>query len=61
MAKEINYSHKINPTDKPSYCKGCGAKIYWIKTDKGKNMPVDPDGVPHFATCPKVVQFRKVK
>ena len=24
-----------------SNCKGCGAAIIWIKTVKGKNMPVD--------------------
>lgn len=40
-------------------CKGCGAKIYWIKTKRGKNMPIDPDGEPHHATCPKVEDFRK--
>lgn len=22
-------------------CKGCGAEIKWIKTAKGKNMPID--------------------
>ena len=24
-----------------SNCKGCGASIIWIKTKKGKNMPID--------------------
>lgn len=24
-----------------SNCKGCGAEIIWIKTEKGKNMPID--------------------
>jgi hypothetical protein len=28
-----------------AFCKGCGQKIDWWKTEAGKNMPVDPD--PH--------------
>lgn len=29
-------------------CKGagCGARIRWVKTPQGKNMPVDVDGTP---------------
>ena len=27
--------------DNMSNCKGCGAAIIWIKTEKGKNMPID--------------------
>lgn len=23
-------------------CRACGARILWLKTTKGKNMPVDP-------------------
>jgi len=56
-----------------SPCKGCGAEIGWIKTPKGRNMPVNPkkvpfmmaDGtlrwgyVPHWATCPKAQDFKK--
>ncbi len=26
-----------------SECKGCGAEIKWIRTSKGKSMPVDPE------------------
>jgi len=26
-------------------CKGCGAKIKWIRTIGGKKMPVDPEAV----------------
>lgn len=29
----------------PSYCKGCAAEIAWVKTRKGKNMPVDVEPV----------------
>lgn len=28
-----------------STCRSCGAKIKWIKTAAGKNMPVDPEPV----------------
>jgi len=43
----------------PTVCKGCGAKIYWIVTKNKKPMPIDPDGEPHHATCPKVDDFRR--
>ena len=26
-------------------CRGCGAEIIFIKTEKGKSMPVDPEAV----------------
>ena len=48
------------PTGTPkAQCRGCGALIYWIKTKKGKNMPVDADGQPHWATCEKADTFRR--
>ena len=25
----------------PSKCRSCGAKIMWVETKKGKNMPID--------------------
>jgi len=25
----------------PSTCRSCGAKIMWVETKKGKNMPID--------------------
>ena len=52
-------------------CQGCGADIVWLKTNKGKNMPVDASSyngeklyehgkhVPHWSTCPKADKFRK--
>ncbi len=57
MSREINYKDKID-INKPAICKGCGAKIYWIKTDNLRKMPIDPDGIPHFATCPNAAKFR---
>lgn len=44
-----------------SHCKGCGAEIWWIKTKKGKNMPVTNKALPHHIDCPKAEQFRKKK
>lgn len=58
---------------KESKCKGCGQPIVWVKTSKGKNMPVDPEEVTiitmggvtykgrivHWVTCPESDQFKK--
>ena len=54
-------------------CRSCGKGIHWIKTEKGKPMPCDPQVVtvvtdsgkvikgriPHWATCPQADQHRK--
>ena len=56
MKREIKFV--IPPGTDPSRCRGCQAQIFWIKTEAGKNMPLDPDGIPHWATCPKADQFR---
>ncbi len=59
----------------PATCRGCGAAIYWIRTRRGKLMPVDTrgagglepmrdrdgHGVSHFATCPKADHYRMKK
>ncbi len=31
-----------NSAEQFSQCKKCGARIMWIRTKAGKNMPVDP-------------------
>lgn len=55
-------------------CKGCGKEIEWIRTEAGKQMPVDPDPVtvvlkdgrvvrgyiPHWATCEKAQEFKRL-
>lgn len=54
-----------------SECRSCGARILWMKTAKGKNMPVDFDVdieqekefdrdrmTSHFDTCPSAEQHR---
>ena len=55
-------------------CSSCRARIIWLKTISGKNMPVDSDTVEpeddeyvpgrhvsHFATCPTAGQHRRPK
>jgi len=56
-------------------CRSCGAKIIWVKTKAGKNMPIDFDvkfiddeefsapigHISHFSTCPVADKFRKPK
>ena len=40
-------------------CQSCEAPIRWVKTKAGKNLPVNPDGIAHFATCPEADKHRK--
>ena len=56
-------------------CKACHEPIVWLKTFKGKNIPVDDNSSVregdetfdrsrhscHFDTCPNADQFRKTK
>lgn len=42
----------------PKSCLGCGARVYFIETTRGRRMPVDPDGTSHFATCKGAAKFR---
>lgn len=39
-------------------CRGCGKRVAWIITKAGKRMPVDQDGISHFATCTEADYFR---
>lgn len=41
-----------------SRCKGCRAPIYWVYTPRGKRMPVNADGTPHWQTCPDARKFK---
>lgn len=49
----------IPPNAEFTYCRGCNATIYWIITANSKRMPVDADGISHFATCSHPERFRK--
>lgn len=52
---------QISEDARVDMCKGCGAGIFWQKTKNGKWMPLDPDGTPHWSTCPKAEEFRRNK
>jgi hypothetical protein len=57
--------------DNDANCRGCGAKIEWWITPKGKKMPMSVTSTatiqhatgdvrqPHFSDCPNVADFRK--
>ena len=55
--KKITY--EIPEGTKPARCRGCNAVVYWVKTKNNKNMIVDPDGQPHWATCPEAKKFKR--
>ena len=44
---------------RPSKCRSCGATIFWVETKNGKKMPINADGVSHFATCPQAETWRR--
>ena len=37
-------------------CKGCGQVILWVKTEKGKNMPLDPEPKKMIMVCTGIKQ-----
>jgi len=39
-------------------CRGCGARMAWWETPRGKMSPHDMDGKSHFGTCPVASRFR---
>jgi len=36
---------------KSSTCRDCDAQAFWVKTERGKNMLLNPDGTSHFDSC----------
>lgn len=40
-------------------CRSCGAPGYWIETNNGRPLLVNPNGEAHFATCPDAKHWRK--
>jgi hypothetical protein len=45
-----------------SICKGCGRKMEWYATPRGKRIPLDPGTRDaHFTTCPKAKDFRRAR
>lgn len=47
----------IPPGTPKRECRSCHADIYWIVTEAGKKMPVNPDGTTHFGNCPQSKQW----
>lgn len=47
------------PPERTTCCRSCGAPIRWTVTATGRRTPVDPDGQPHWATCPHADQHRR--
>jgi hypothetical protein len=48
-------------SEQQSFCAKCGDRIFWRKTAKGKNTPVNLDGSTHWGTCPNAKDFKKRK
>jgi len=61
MTEKLGYTWDIPTGTEATPCRGCGADIYWIKTTRGKNLPLDPDGRAHFSSCPNAEDFRRDK
>jgi hypothetical protein len=40
-------------------CKGCGAKVFWVRNKNGRPQPISVDGVDHHADCPHAAAFRR--
>lgn len=40
-------------------CRSCSDPVAWCLTRRDKRMPLNPDGVSHFATCPAANSWRK--
>ncbi len=42
-------------------CRGasCHKRIFYVVTPAGKLMPVNPDGTPHWGTCPDAKRFKR--
>ena len=43
--------YEVPTHKKASKCRSCQAEIWWVKSKKGKNVPVNKDGVCHYETC----------
>lgn len=42
-----------------SHCRSCKAEITWVETPNGKQTPIEPDGMTHWARCPQARQWKK--
>lgn len=55
--------HTETPLLVPSKCRSCQKQIYWVKTQNGKNMPIEminnSEFQSHFVSCPQGDKWRK--
>ena len=74
VLREVQGTGRMRGVEETMKCKSCGKEITFLRTDKGKAIPVDKDTVnaadeyfdrdrhvTHFRTCPEAGKFRKVK
>lgn len=47
------------PDEHSARCRSCRFLIVWTVTPSGARMPINPEGVSHFATCPQSAAWRK--
>ena len=64
MPRKVRTPWVIPEGTPPSKCRGCGAEIYFVpytrRVDKKiGRMPCNPDGTPHWSTCPESHQSTK--
>jgi hypothetical protein len=51
--------YPIPPGTPARVCKSCPTVIFWIRTVAGKAMPVNEQGISHFADCPAANKHRR--
>lgn len=42
-------------------CRACGVKLWFVRSQAGKLMPLCYDGTSHFSNCKAASQFRRAK
>jgi hypothetical protein len=74
VLREVQGTGGMQGVEETMKCKSCGKEITFLRTDKGKAIPVDKGTVDaadeyfdrdrhvtHFRTCPEASKFRKVR
>lgn len=63
--KRIEFKEKYNGpvydiphADVGRPCKSCSITLHWVKTEAGKWMPVEYDGIPHWGLCDEPERFK---
>lgn len=56
---KLNIQHLLKQVAGEGTCKGCGAKIWWVKHKNGKSVPYTDEGLNHFADCPQAGKFKR--